>query len=61
MKLINYKVSTTGIELPVNELNIFSKIYGIIENKLGYRIVILFRFYILEIAIKLLKPIPTYI
>ena len=59
--LINCKVGTRGIELPTSELNIFSKVYNLIKSRLGYRIVILLGLCVLEVAIKLLKPIPTYI
>lgn len=59
--LINYKVGTRGIKLPINKLNILSKVYNSIKSRLGCRIIILLKLYILEVVIKLLKPIPTYI
>ena len=50
-----------GIKLPISKLNILSKVYNLIKSRLGCRIVVLLGLYILEIAIKLLKPISTYI
>ena len=50
-----------GIELPIGKLNILSKVYNSIKSRLGYRIVIPPGLYTSEVAIKLLKPIPTYI
>ena len=50
-----------GIKLFINKPNIFNKVYNLIKSRLGYRIVILLGLCVLEVAIKLLKPIPTYI
>ena len=50
-----------GIELPISKPNILSKVCNLIKSRSGCRIVILLGLYTLEVAIKLLKPIPTYI
>ena len=59
--LINCKVDARGIELPANKLNIFNRVYNSIKSKSGYRIIILLGLCTSEVAIKLLKLIPTYI
>ena len=58
---INCKVGARGIKLPISKPNILSKVYNLIKSRLGCRIVILPKLCILKVAIKLLKPIPTYI
>jgi len=60
-RLNNYKVGARGIELPISKPNILNKIYNSIKSRLGYRIIILPGLCVLEVAIKLLTPIPTYI
>ena len=56
-RLINCKVGTGGIELPISKPNILSKVCNLIKSRLGYRIVVLPGLYVSEVAIKLLKPI----
>ena len=60
-RLINCKVGAKGIELPISKLNILSKVYNLIKSRLECRVIILLGLCILEVVIKLLKPIPTYI
>jgi hypothetical protein len=60
-RLINCKVGARGTELPISKPNILSKVYNSIKSRSGCRIIVLLGLYISEVAIKLLKPIPTYI